>query len=158
ALLNPFSGSLRNYESKTSNLNSRLSISMFPFKGVELKTSIGYSTFNEDSKYINPIISQNPQFNPTGELSAGSTKGETWIIEPHINYRFSGQHLKAEVLIGSTLQATSQRALFAAGIGYQDDNLIGSVTNAPTKTSADATGQYKYVALFGRINLNLKDK
>jgi TonB-linked SusC/RagA family outer membrane protein len=157
-LLNNFQGLLRSYNTKGSYLNNRLSLTFLPIKGLQLKTALGYSAYNNDEKYIIPIISQNPLNNPTGELSNGITKGTTWIIEPQIEYKFVKNAVKTEFLIGSTLQSTDQTSLFIQGTGYRDDNLLQSVANSPVKYGTDAYGQSKFFAVFSRINFNLRDK
>lgn len=154
----PFGGLLRSFANKTSFLNTRLSTSISPIKGFEIKVAVGYSLFDEDSKNVIPITSQNPQYTPTGSLTAGNTKGRTLIFEPQAQYKFARSIFNAEILVGATLQSTSQESSTISGSGYQDDNLLGSVANAPIKYGNDAFGEYKYAAIFSRLNFNFNNK
>jgi len=157
-LLDLFQGLRHSFEGKTSYLNNRLAITLLPLKGLSFKTSFGYSNFNEEDRFVIPIISQDPRLNPTGTVNDGVTNGTSLILEPQAEYKYLQKYLKSEILVGSTYQLTTQKSIAIAGSGYTDDNLLGSVVNAPVKYGTDANGQYKYFAIFGRINFNVLDK
>jgi hypothetical protein len=135
-----------------------LALIFMPFRGLELKSSIGYSKFDEESRFVIPIASQDPLLNPSGSVYDGNTKGNTWIFEPQATYKFIKSKFKSELLIGSSMQSSSQRSMVIEGTGYKDDNLLSSVSNAPIKYGTEGSGQYKYFALFGRANFSFKDR
>jgi len=157
-LLNPFQGLRRLFEEKTNYLNNRLAITFLPVKGLSFKTSFGYSSFNEEDRFVIPIVSQDQRFNPTGSVNDGTTNGSSLIIEPQAEYNYLQKYFKAEILVGSSYTFGTQKSMSIAGTGYTDDNLLGSVANAPIKYGTDAKGQYKYFGIFGRINFNVLDK
>ena len=65
---------------------------------------------------------------------------------------------KMQLLFGASLQSNGTSSIFASGTGYTNDVLMSSTNNAPTKFVINNNGDYKYAALFGRINYNLKNK
>lgn len=158
SFVEPFGSLFDTYNSGTSYLNSNLSLSLLPLKGLTLKTSIGYNSFNTDEIYVVPIAGQNPLYNPTGTINEGVTKGSSWIVEPQAEYIYNTKHFKTSFMVGSSIQSVEQKTIGAAGFGFTDDNLLKSIANAPITAGVDAHGQYKYFAAFGRINLNYDDK
>src|SRR5690606_20957113 len=62
------------------------------------------------------------------------------------------------ILIGSTFQRNNNLKREANGTGYINDDLMGSVSGAQTRTATDASGTYKYAAVFSRISYRLRDR
>lgn len=155
---NPFTGLNDIFGSKTNLLNSNLNLAYELAKGLEISSSFGYNNSKNVSNLIGTIASQNPINNPTGSSSYISNDNENWIIEPQLNYKTDIGKGRFTALLGGTMQATLAESRTTIGFGYQDDNLLGSIGLAPYKTVFDKFGQYKYAALFGRLNYNWDDK
>ncbi|MES2329906.1 MAG: SusC/RagA family TonB-linked outer membrane protein [Bacteroidota bacterium] len=156
--LNSFSNLLQPYTSKTGFLNGRLALQYEILKGLNISTNLGYSTTNVSQIRIIPISSLDPSSNPKGSSQFGNNKITNSIIEPQIEYKTLLLRGKLNFLVGGTLQELSQDGNFIQGMGYVNDNLLRSISNAGTKLASDVSGQYKYAAIFSRITYNLDNK
>lgn len=155
----PFANILSPFSSKTNMLNSSLRVSYQLLKDLSFTTSIGYNTSQYSSELLQTIASQNPvNSNITGTNIGGATSSNGWIVEPQLSYGHYLGKLKLSVLAGGTLNRTVTEGSSLFGIGYKDDALLRSIYAASMVTAARNYGQYKYAALFGRINLNWEDK
>ena len=147
------------YDAKTGFLNSRLNVQYQILKGLNFSTQLGYSTVHGENMALTPIVSLNPQYNPKGSSGFSNTNITNSIVEPQLEYKgLIGIKGKLSVLTGASSQSVTSDASTASGSGYINDNLLRSVSNAPIKTASNAFGQYKYAALFARINYNWADK
>jgi TonB-linked SusC/RagA family outer membrane protein len=153
-----FGNLLQPYTAKTSFLNSQLNIGYELLKGLSLSANLGYSTNYTSQISLEPIISQDPSTNPKGSSQFGNNTGSRTIVEPQIEYKGLVSKGKFDGLIGATLQNVTQSGNRIIGTGYTDDNLLESISNAPVKNAENVAAQYKYAAIFGRINYNWEDK
>lgn len=154
----PFGSLLRPYVSTTYFLNSRLSLKYEILKGLDFSTNVGYSNASVIQKSEVPIASQDPAINPTGSSSFGYNNTVNWIIEPQLKYNRLISKGKLEALLGASTQSVSGNGDDIQGSGYTNDNLLGSISNAPSKNANDGYYKYKYAAIFARINYNWEDK
>lgn len=162
---NPFGPLKETYRMNTDNLvaNSLISYEIIP--GLTVKASAGYTKIQAKETATTPLASMSPLFgNISGWAHYGSSSASTWIVEPQLEYQrglFGG---RLSLLLGATVQQDSKQAVLLRGDGYLDDALLGNITAASTLTQQTSVGsdnydrQYKYSALFARINYNLKDK
>jgi len=156
-MLGNFGAIFQPYSVKTNFLNSQFSMQYKIMKGLTFSTQLGYSTFNVPQKYITPIISQNPNYSPTGSNQFGNNNGYNAIIEPQVDYKLSLGRLNINALVGGSIQTVSQDGNTIFGSGYVNDNLLNSIASAKVKNASDVSGQYKYNAVFGRLNFNYDD-
>lgn len=154
----PFASLFRPYLSKSNFLNGSMDLSYEITKGLLIRSNLGYSNIQNEQKNLITIASQNPQFNPLGEAYFGNSFVRNWIIEPQMEYNTFIKESKMQLLFGASLQSNGTSSIFASGTGYTNDVLMSSTNNAPTKFVINNNGDYKYAALFGRINYNLKNK
>ncbi|NII26144.1 SusC/RagA family TonB-linked outer membrane protein [Pseudoflavitalea sp. X16] len=153
-----FSNLLMGYISKTDFFTSQLSIEYELLKGLKLSANLGFSTIRNGQIQKTPIISQDPEFSPTGSAQFGNNNSSRWIVEPQLTYqRLIGQG-KLELLLGTTIHKNTQNGNSIIGFGYVNDNLLNSVSNAPGVEVSDGWGQYRYAAVFGRLNYNFRDR
>ena len=157
-----FGGTLSPYESKTSVLNSSLTLNYTIMKGLVARANIGYNTSQTNQTSLRPIASQDqsvpPALKPTGSASFGNTQVNNWIIEPQLEYNsFLGKGA-LNVLVGGTAQANYTRGLIVTGNGYTDDALLKSISNALTITASENSGRYKYTGVFARIGYRLANR
>jgi TonB-linked SusC/RagA family outer membrane protein len=158
--LGSFSGLFQPYYAKTGFLNNSLSFQYEIFKGFKFSMRLGYNASNNSNRFLIPIISQNPiNANPTGRSQFGNANGTGTMIEPQLDYKtVLGRKGKLSLLAGTSAQSSVGEGSNASGFGYINDNLLRSLANAPIKTASNGYAQYKYAALFGRINYNLDDE
>jgi TonB-linked SusC/RagA family outer membrane protein len=154
----PFSSLFQPYTSKTNFLTSNLTLDYQLYKGLVLRSSFGYN--NSFVKQVNlvPISSLDPARSPTGSAYFGSSENNNWIIEPQMEYNGLISKGKISFLFGANIQHNETAGTRIQGFGYTSDLLLKSISNAPSKNADDFAGEYRYAALYGRINYNWKDK
>lgn len=150
-----------NYSNKTNNLVSNLQLGYTIIKGLEIKSSFGYTYLQATDFTSVPLNSQKPEWRPFLQRSAiyGSRLMRSWIIEPHVIYKKQISKGRLEALIGSSIQQSKSNSGSILGEGYTSDQLLLDY-RAAGKLSAAASliSEYKYNALFGRLNYNWNDK
>jgi TonB-linked SusC/RagA family outer membrane protein len=149
---------LTSYDSKTNFINSAVNIKYELVKGLNFSTEVGYSTSHNAQLQEEPITAQNPNNNPTGSAEFGNNNNSNLIVEPNLEYNSLISKGKLDVLLGGSDQAVTQNGNELVGTGYVNDLLLGSISNAPAVYATDNTGEYKYAALYARINYNWEDK
>lgn len=154
---NPIANLLRYYKGNTTNLMTNATLSYEVFPGLQIKTNIGYNSMQMDEVQPNPSRSQNPVngvYPGVSLFANGSSK--SWIAEPQVNYlgRLGKGQLTA--LLGTTFQQEIRKQEGVIAAGYTNDALLENKA-AAARFSPYGTGayyQYRYNALFGRINFN----
>lgn len=154
----PFSALKQSYISKTNFLNSNLSLNYKLLKGVTVSTSLGYNTAQANQQYYVPISSQDPLRNPTGSAQFGYSTNKNLIIEPQLTYDVVLGKGKFNILFGASYQQSNTEGVSIYGSGYTSDDLLRSISNAPSQATTTNFGEYKYAAVFGRINYNWQNK
>jgi len=154
----PFNVLLRPYDSKTNFLNSSLSLNYNILKGLSGRINLGYNNAQTNQTQFTPIASQDPANNPKGTAQFGHNWNNNVILEPQVEYNSYINKGKLNILIGSTWHSIVTEGLYVVGLNYTNDALLRTITNAPNVVSTDNYGQYKYAALFARINYNWENK
>lgn len=153
---NPMAASLRYYKSNTSNLMANAVLSYEIWPGLQVKASLGYNNMLTNDLQPNPRRSYNPAFGTfpaSVRFGNGSSKG--WILEPQANYQRRVGKGQLTALLGTTFQQEirSQEGVVAAG--YTNDALLeNKAAAAKISPIGNAYYQYRYSALFARINYN----
>ena len=121
-------------------------------KGLLLKMALGYDLAQANQQQFTPIDSQDPLNDPTGTSAWGYNSNHNWIIEPQLHYNAAISSGKLDVLLGGSDQQANTDGLYVEGDGYTSDNLLHNISSAATIINNDNYGEYKYAAVFGRIN------
>jgi len=157
---NPAAVLLRKYRAKTNNLISNAFFSYEILSNLQFKTTLGFNRLETNELSTTPQASFNPTLtNNARSSSYGNKNIDTWIAEPQLFYskEFSFGHLDA--LLGTTFQRTQNDVQVFKGIGYSNDSQLESPTAATNITpSVIMQSDYKYSALFGRINYRFKER
>lgn len=157
--INPMAILQQRYKTRSNNLISNLNLSYKFFEGLEGGVNLGYTSIHFNEHVITPLISRDPGFFSSANAGFGNNQVETFIVEPQISYRRNIKKASIELLAGSTLQGTDQKALVQSGSGYQSDELLNSLKSAATiNVITDESTKYKYAGFFGRILLNWDNK
>lgn len=157
--LSSWGGLLSPYHQNTEFFNSQLNVQYQIIKGLTLSTQLGYSFVHGQQNMRNPIISLNPYSAPKGTSRFGNTNITNIIVEPQLEYKSTlWNGARVSVMSGASLQKANQDFNYIQGDGYINDNLLGSIANAPIKSANDGNAQYRYAAMFARINFNWADK
>jgi TonB-dependent starch-binding outer membrane protein SusC len=157
---NPAAHLERTYQAKTYNLITQASIGYMLAKNLEVKTSIGYNTLDAREKVLNPIRSLRPTVAQVGSANFSRSNGSTWIAEPQISYKAIGGKGTLTAMVGATFQENQNEQLRVLAQGIENDALLENITAAPQNnvTAANDFSQYRYAALFGRVNYNWNEK
>ena len=147
------------------NTNSMTSNAMLSYKvlpSLEFKTSLGFNDLHVVEKRTSPSSIYNPAYEVGPDVSSLSINNSTlrsWIIEPQINWSKQWSGLQVNVLGGATFQNQQTQALAQTGTGFAGNALINNIAAARSiEIRTNDAGLYKYNAVFGRLNLNWKDR
>jgi TonB-linked SusC/RagA family outer membrane protein len=123
------------------------------FKGLIIKTSLGYTKYSIQQLSTEPSSSQdNTFFTPSALAVQANNSNESYIIEPQINYSVKIKRGTLTALIGSTLQNQVMQGNTLIESGVNNPALLGNLSAASTITGSNSYSQYKYVSLFSRVN------
>lgn len=155
---NPLAYLFQNYRVQTDNLISNLQLGYKILKALTVRISLGYNSISVDEKSAFPKASKNPQNVPSGSASFGNNHFKSWIIEPQAEYIKNIGKMKLIALIGGTWQQILNNRSTIEASGYINDELLGSVGGASNITVSDGFNEYRYEAIFCRLNINWQDK
>ncbi|SRX74747.1 SusC/RagA family TonB-linked outer membrane protein [Aequorivita antarctica] len=150
------------YTNSTNSLIANTVLSYKLFERLQLQTSLGYT----DNRLEEDRTSPNTIYNPDWGLDSGfssiylnSAHRSSWIVEPQINWEQPlGQGL-LKILAGATFQQQTADILTKFGSGFPSNNLIHNLGAASYILAfADRHTDYRYEAIYGRVNYNWKEK
>jgi TonB-linked SusC/RagA family outer membrane protein len=157
---NPVSTTFLGYSINTKNLITNINIGYEILPGLTIKSSAGYNLLHSKDLNLAPIIASDPILGVTTGFSDHTTGiTSTWIAEPQAEYTKEIGAGQLTVLVGSTFQQTTRLAEAFRASGYTNDALLESIASAATLSVLESNfTDYRYNALFGRINYNLSGK
>lgn len=157
---NPLAYTFQTARSITDNLIANANLDYEILNGLKLTGSIGYNRQEMNQSNQTPAtVSYGPPIAAIRENDIANTTNNTWIIEPQLDYRRSIGRGKLDVLVGGTIQQNIFNTLGQRANGFSSDDLISNVANASTITVANNLYKnYRYAAIYGRINYNWEDK
>lgn len=163
SVTNPLSYLLKPNDNTTTNLLTNMDLYYHLLPGLTLKTNLGYSLTGLKQTLETPLTSLNPAnvnlAAPANSLRYANNTTSNYIIEPQVEYRRKISKGALDVLVGATFQETLVDGLSLVGTGFSSDALIGSLNNAASiVNSFSNNSDYKYNALFGRVNYNWEEK
>lgn len=143
-----------------TNINSQYEI----VKNVMVKLSGGFNYQTLEERSLQPNTIYNPSF-ATGQSSAYSSSSKnnqdrfSIILEPQINWQFAKNKHKLDVLIGGTFQQDKNKQGSMTGVGFESNIFLENIGAAQTKIISDQVQtEYRYAAVFGRINYQFDKK
>ncbi len=157
-ITNPLAAANRKYTGKFTNTNTSLNMSYLVLSGLTAKLAMGHNSVNGEDQALNPSTSINPNSGNLPYANFGRSSLNSWIIEPQAEYNKTVGKSKINVLLGGTLQNTSSNSLSIAAQNYKNDLLLSSIAAAGNVTTRNSDFAYRYTAIYGRINYNLKDR
>lgn len=157
----PFSNMFMPQTSKTNRLNSNFTISYNLLKGLTLDLNMGYNRSDNNSVGLKTLASQQQRPGSAqifATRNVGTTLVNNLIAEPKISYNTTIGQGSLNILTGATYQSNTTSGLRTVGDHYTSDDMLGSLSFAPTLTTSESIAQYKYAGVFGRIEYNLQQK
>jgi len=161
-----FNNPLRNLEGKyltdTGDLVANSLISYELFKGLELRSSFGFTDLHFTESSSLPYTMYDPAYGLGAESSGifiNNTARRSWIAEPQINWETDFGKAKVDLLVGGTFQNQQSNQMIQSGFGYSSNSLLYNLSAATEKNIlADNETIYRYQAFFGRANFNWDKK
>jgi TonB-linked SusC/RagA family outer membrane protein len=158
---NPATYQLSLYENKTYNIISNAIVSYQILKGLDIKSSFGYTNLHSKEIRTNPLISYDPARWSTTQRNSTfyNTDVNSWIIEPQITYTKDLTKNRINLVLGSSIQQSLSLGEGFNAMGFINDILLKDIASASTITAIPTiNNKYKYNAFFARINYNYDDK
>lgn len=160
--LNPMAELLNTSKAETDNLIANLTLSYRIGTGLELKLSGGYSAIRRKEIQRYPVAAINPANAPTSANRVayfGNNQLDNIIAEPMLTFQRPIGKGKIDALLGMSFQnnITDRSAIRAAD--FSSDALMSNIGSAGNLSPYAVTySQYRYAALFSRINYALKSR
>jgi TonB-linked SusC/RagA family outer membrane protein len=159
---NPLSELEVKFRANTSNLISNATLSYKILNQLEIKANLGFNDIRNKERKLTPSTYYDPVYAATpiyAESYLNNTGFKSWILEPQLQWDGHAAKGKISALAGLTFQEQLYDQLTLYGTGFSSNALIENIQSASTKqVLADNNSDYKYNAIFGRINYNYKEK
>jgi TonB-linked SusC/RagA family outer membrane protein len=156
---NPFSQILRTSNSKNNNLRTTGEVSYKLTPTLLFKVSAGYSEIRIRALSLTPLSSYDPSnIGATGASILTNVLNTSITTDPQISYSTIIGSGTLDALLGASYQYQNQENETIEGQGYTSDALLKSLSGAPILYTDNNSSQYKYAALFGRLNYNYRSK
>lgn len=146
----------------TTNVVSNGLLSYEIIKGLNGKVTMGYNEMRMEQSILQPASAYFPSWSVYPTIRSNrdvKTSLQTWIIEPQISYNHRIGDGELDMMIGTTFQDQQHKSNYLSAYGFANDNLIENISAASYLLNVNNTqSQYRYNALFGRINYNWKNR
>lgn len=158
---NPIAPFVSTYSNDSKQFTSNVNMSYEVYKGISVKLNggINYRAFEEYS--LLPHTMYNPSYGLTSATSSALRNRRqyfSYIIEPQLGWKHTFGDHQVDVLAGGTFQQDSGYQSQNQGYGFESNALIHNIGAAKTKIITEAGNEYRYAALFGRINYQYKHR
>lgn len=159
---NPMAYIKRRAKLNSKNLISNASLRYQIFDPLEVKLNIGYNQIYTVGSNITPISSYRPSdyiYPAIRSHNRAESSQDTYILEPQLNFKKRLVYGNLEATMGSTFQKSNNYTLAQTASNFSDDALIENLMAAANITVVqNRQTEYRYAALFARVNYNLMDK
>ncbi|SMC98190.1 SusC/RagA family TonB-linked outer membrane protein [Pedobacter nyackensis] len=159
---NPIAITRQPYDTKTTNLLANAKLSYSIIRDLKVKASIGYTIMNRNETSQLPLSTYSPILNLNSESRVSyftNNSANSWIVEGQADWIKKIGTGKLSMLLGMTLQQSLREGQEIRGSGFTSDALMGNIASASLfSISQRSYLQYRYAALYGRLNYALLDK
>ncbi len=150
------------YENKASSLIANMTMRYKLPYSFTAKLSMGYTDARLSETRTLPASMYNPVTSPSSaysQLLLNEGKRSSWIIEPQLDWEHKSEDFRISTLVGATFQSSNDNATALEGFGFPTDALIHNLAAASTVRALGVKeGEYRYNALFCRLNTIFKDR
>ncbi|RQO75621.1 SusC/RagA family TonB-linked outer membrane protein [Pedobacter sp. KBW06] len=158
SLSNPYQDLYRKYNAGTRNLIGNLNISYQLLPQLMVKLTGGYTKTERNEIRTLPSTTIGPTSSSVPSADFGTNSSDSWIAEPQVNYQNKIGKSTFSALLGSSFQQSIRKSQLINASGYQNDQLLENIQAATNlKLSNSDYFNYRYQAIFGRLNYNLSD-
>lgn len=153
-------------ETRENQINHFLSSLTLGYKdiltGLNAKIDLGYTDQRVYEFNLVPLSSFTPAeitaYPGRGSHRLNSVKANTWFVEPQLNFTKKISEHTINALVGATLQSSTTEGIGVSGYGYDSDLLLTNIQAAQDKYVSSEFSEYKYMAIYTRLNYNYKNK
>ncbi|MCT2561834.1 TonB-dependent receptor [Chryseobacterium herbae] len=156
---NPYRYLFETYKATTTNLVSSLNTSYKIIPGLTVKMAMGYNRMGGKEIKLMPMSSLSPDQTQLSSSQFAWNEYSSWNIEPQLQYVGTLGLGKLDVLTGATFHQKDNSGNYISVSGFTTDALMESIGAASTINAAsNSKSQYRYQAVFARINYNIGNK
>ncbi|WP_238592844.1 SusC/RagA family TonB-linked outer membrane protein [Chryseobacterium kwangjuense] len=161
---NPIAAFNASYSNDTKLFQSNINADYRIYTDLKFKVNAGlnYTSINELSLLPNTVNNPSLASGASSATSQSRKKDQdifSFIIEPQLNWTKSFGNHKVDFLIGGSFQRNVRATDEITGIGFESNQFITNVSAAKTIRMGDQSSiEYRYAALFGRINYQYKNR
>ncbi|RZJ33586.1 MAG: SusC/RagA family TonB-linked outer membrane protein [Flavobacterium sp.] len=159
---NPLSFMLETYSYKTNTLTANTVLGYKLLPSLEFRTSMGFADMRGDETRLAPHTVFDPAYGLTSASSSSVlsvSKQQSWNIEPQLEWKKDIWKGKLSVLAGTTFQETIAAQFGLVGSGFANNSLMDNLAAASNVGILyDTDSEYRYSAVFGRINYGISEK
>lgn len=156
---NPVAELEKSFEGTTNNLIGNIGVSYSILSNLKARLSAGYVNSIHEAITVIPKHAQSPESFPINRSIFANSKFTNWILEPQLSWRAEVFDGSLEMLLGTTFldQSTSGIAQYANG--FSSEALMKNIAAASDVIpSTNYYSQYRYHAIFGRVNYTYKSR
>jgi hypothetical protein len=163
---NPITVLKKPFTGNVNSLTSSAGLSYEILPRLIIKTTMGYAKLDGNSfKILGTLATNDPAAVPymTNEDLRGAafmnTGTDSWSVEPQVTYNMKIGKGTLDALFGGSLQSQSASTKTIIALGFSDDALMQSLSQATQYFGiGNTSSEYKYSAAFARLNYNWLDK
>lgn len=160
---NPLASLEERFGSVSKTLISNAMVSYTIRKNLELRSSMGFTSYSLDTYRAMPSSARNPGLGLTPQnysnLTSNTSQRESWIVEPQLHWNKQWNGVSVDMLVGTTFQRETTEQLVLRGSGFPNNGLLLNMAAAQEiEAISNSDGEYSYNAAFARINLKALDR
>lgn len=159
---NPVASYLKTYSNKNRTFNSNINLEYELLRSLYIKFNGGINQLVFNERTISPNTVYNPSYGLTSANSGSQVTQSnrfSYQLEPQINYKYSYKGHTIDILFGGTYQQMRSTVLNISSYIFPTNALITNLTAAQyISIIQDVVTEYKYAALFGRINYQFNNR
>ncbi|SEM66560.1 TonB-linked outer membrane protein, SusC/RagA family [bacterium A37T11] len=157
---NPFKYMEQSSVTNSNNMNASLTVQYRLLSNLSIKALVSFNKIMFKETQLNPVSALDPAGADaliSSSLFADNTE-TGYNLEPQIEYKNKLVGGAVQVLLGTTFQENNRQGRTLAASGFSSDALMEQLGNAEELRGNSSFTQYRYNALFGRINYNSSDR
>ncbi|WEK36061.1 MAG: SusC/RagA family TonB-linked outer membrane protein [Candidatus Pseudobacter hemicellulosilyticus] len=155
---NPFAEFLRASDMELDNLMASLQLRYRILPSLTFNATLGHNLLKTEEVRIIPSASYNPNFPIAGYSMFANSAIRGWRAEPTLEFNQPLGEGQLSVLAGVSWQADKSEGSTIYANGYASDAFLYSLRSASSYTTTASFSEYKYAAVFGRINYRWRDQ
>ncbi|WP_333621015.1 SusC/RagA family TonB-linked outer membrane protein [Sphingobacterium multivorum] len=161
---NPLAAYNASYNNDTKLFQTNLNSEYKLFKDFKIKINAGLNYTIIDELALQPNTIYNPNI-ASGLSSANSQARQkkqdifSYIVEPQVNWTKGWGNHNLQLLVGGTFQNIIRDTEEELGFGFESNQFISNIATAKTVMMLENSNiEYKYAAIYGRLNYQFKNK